>query len=108
MSGPTTILTPFQTNLSVGTTAMMNAIPANPTRKGLVIANNGAASDIVNVTFGPGTIQTPNTPSATSGIPIAGGTTFSMLPAMANDVSMGASVNVIASAAATPISVLEF
>jgi len=103
---PTTILTPFQTNVSVGTTAMMAAVPANPTRKGLIIANNGTG--ILNVTFGPGTISQPNTPSATSGIPIAGGTSFSMLPAMAPNVSMGAQLNMIAAAAATPVSILEF
>ena len=114
MAQPTTVLTPFQTTASVGVTAMMNALPANPTRKGLIIANNGALTGTppegptVNVTFGPGSISAPNTPSATTGVPIAAGQTFSMLPAMADNVSMGAQVNAIASAAATPVTFLEF
>ena len=109
MSGPTTILTPFQTNLSVGATAMMAAIPANPTRKALVIANNApltggppATGPAINVTFGP------NVPTTPTGIPIAAGTAFSFFPYAANDISMGAQINVIAGAAATPVSVLEF
>jgi predicted flavoprotein YhiN len=108
MSQPTTVLNPSQMNVSVGTTAMMAAVGANPTRRGLVIANNGAVTDVVNVTFGPGTISAPNTPSATSGVPIAGGATFSLLPWSAANVGMGAQLNMISSTAATPVTVLEF
>ena len=111
MSGPTTILTPFETNVIVGTSAMINAVPANPTRKALIISNNGPNTETVNVTFGainPGAVSPPNLPSATTGIPIVGGSSFSLFPYASSDISMGAQLNMIASAAATPVSVLEF
>ena len=111
MSGPTTILTPFETNVIVGTSAMINAVPANPTRKALIISNNGPNTETVNVTFGainPGAVSPPNLPSATTSIPIVGGSSFSLFPYASSDISMGAQLNMIASAAATPVSVLEF
>jgi hypothetical protein len=114
MSQPTTVLNPSETDILVGTTAMMAAVGANPTRRGLVIANNAPltgtppAGPSINVTFGPGPIGQPNTPSATRGIPIAAGTSFSLLPWSSANIGMGAQLNMIASAAATPVSVLEF
>ena len=78
----------------------MNAVPANPTRNGLVIANNG--SDQVNVTFGS------HVPSESSGIPILAGAVFSLLPRTDDSVALGAAVNVIAAADDTPVTILEF
>jgi hypothetical protein len=95
-----TTLLPNETNLEVGTTAMMGAIPANPTRSGLIICNNG--TDTVNVTFGQ------STPSATTGIPLT--TTnpiFTLLPRN-EQVALGAQLNFIAASADTPVSVMEF
>lgn len=117
-----TNLLPWTTNLTVGTTAIMAALPANPTRKGLIIANNAPLSGTppagpsINVTFGGGTalgtsqgtvIIPPPPPTATTGIEIAAGTSFILPPAQAPNVALGAQLNMIASAAATPVSVLE-
>jgi|SRR5215469_343785 len=45
-----TILGPNQYNLSVGNTALLAAVPANPTRMGLTIQNNSA--NTITFTFG--------------------------------------------------------
>jgi hypothetical protein len=125
MSGPTTILTPFETNVVVGTTAVIAALPANPTRNALIIANNAPTTDPtgaavaagetpgaqINVTFGPvnpALVNPLHMPTATTGIPIQAGQTFSLMPYMANNISMGAQVNVIASGAGTPVTFIEF
>jgi hypothetical protein len=100
MAQQTTILLPFQTNVTAGTEAIMAAVLANPTRNGLIIANNGG--DQVNVTFGP------NVPSATTGIPIAAASVFTLVPRNADSMALGAAVNVIAAAADTPVSIFEF
>lgn len=110
-----TNLMPWETNLSIGTTAVLGAIPANPTRKGLVITNNGA--DPVNVTFGGNkmimtsqgvAILPPDPPTSTTGIQIAAGQSLTLPPAQTPAVALGAQLNMIAGAAATPVSVLEF
>lgn len=107
-----TNLAPFQTTINVGTTAMMNAVKANPSRKALMVCNNGPAGSIVNITFGPGTTSMPNTPSATTGVPIPGGAVvnscLSLFPYLGQNIAMGAQLNMIASAAGTPVTVLEF
>lgn len=101
-----TNLAPFETNVTVGTTATMAAVAANPTRKGLMLCNSGPAGSTINVTFG--TI----TPTATTGIVLAGGAVaascLNLMPYMNTNVSMGAQINAIASAAGTPLVALEF
>jgi hypothetical protein len=124
MSGPTTILTPFETNLVVGTTPVIAAVPANPTRKALLIANNAVKADFtgtvpagetpgsqINVTFGPvnqAMVNPLHMPTATTGIPIQAGDTFSLFPYAASDISMGAQINMVASSAGTPVTIVEF
>jgi len=92
-----TNLAPFQTNVTVAVTATMNAVPANPTRKGLILC---AGANPVNVSFG--TV----TPTATTGLAIAAGTCFSFLPYMGATVAMGAQINTIGAMAST-LSVFE-
>jgi len=108
----TTNLAPFQTTVTAGTTAIMAAVPANPTRRGLMLCNVGAMGVTIYVTFGPGTVTMPNTPSATNGIPIPGGalpnSCLDLLPWSSANIGMGAQINVVASMAGTPVTVLEF
>lgn len=114
MSQPTNLM-PFQTNVTVGTTPIMGALPANPARKGLIISNNGTGQ--VNLTFGGGTalgtslgtvIIPPPPPTTTTGLALQAGTSFELLPAMAPNVAMGAQINAIAGAAGEQLSFLEF
>src|SRR5215475_48436 len=131
MSGPTTILTPFDTSLTIGTTAVIGAIPANPTRKALLISNNAPPIEptgttapgpvpanatpgaVVYVTFGEPNQAAVNplhwpSPTTGTGIPIQAGQTFSLFPYAATDISMGAQINMVATAASTPVYVVEF
>jgi len=106
---------PFQTNVVVGTTAMIGVVAANPTRSGLVIANDAPTSgsspaSVINVTFGEvntAMVNPPNMPSETTGIPIAAGQTFTLMPGR-EDTNVGAQLNMIASEADTPVSIFEF
>lgn len=104
----TTVLAPFQTNLTIGTGATLNAVPANPSRRGLIICN-GHATQTITVGFGS------NTPvSGTSGLVIPGGNAVAScwyaLPnvGISPAVGIGAAINIIASGASTPVTVLEF
>ncbi|MBO0710399.1 MAG: hypothetical protein J2P47_03860, partial [Acetobacteraceae bacterium] len=76
------------------------------------VCNNGPAGSVVNITFGPGTTSAPNTPTATTGVPLPGGAVtnscLSLFPYLGPNISMGAQLNFIASAAGTPVTVLEF
>ena len=89
-------------------TAVMAAIPANPTRKGLMLCNaaTGTTPASVNITFG--TI----TPTTATGIQLPGGAVpnscLTLMPYMGPNIAMGAQINAIASAAATPLTALEF
>lgn len=103
-----TALAPFQTNATIGTGATLSVLPVNPTRRGLIICN-GHASQSITVGFGS------NTPvSLTSGLVIPGGNTaascFNFIPNNLTSplVSIGAQVNIIASGASTPVTLLEF
>lgn len=102
-----TNLAPFEWDIIAGTTAQMAAVPANPTRKALIICNVGVSGTIVYVTFGQ-----HSTPSSSAGVPLAGGAVINsclnLLPFASSNVAMGAQINVIASAAGTPTVVLEF
>lgn len=102
-----TNLAPFEWDVLAGTTAIMAAVPANPTRKALIVCNAGVAGVIVYVTFGQ-----HSTPSLSGGLPLAGGAVsnscLNLLPFATNTVAMGAQINVIATAAGTPVVVLEF
>lgn len=104
----TTALSPFQTNLTIGTSATVAAVPANPSRRGLIICN-GHASQTITVGFGA------NTPvSGTSGLVVPGGNAVAScwyaLPnvGISPSVGIGAQINIIASGASTPVTVLEF
>lgn len=104
-----TVLSPFQTNLTVGTSATLNAVPANPSRRGLIICNgNATAANNVIVGFGS------NTPTTSSGLIIPGGNVaascFYAMPITVGSpiIGMGAQINLIAVAASTPVTILEF
>ena len=102
-----TNLAPFQRDVTVGTTAVMAAVPANPTRKGLMLCNTGATGQTIYVTFGT------LTPVAGNGVPLQSTGAFAtaclnLMPYMGPNIAMGAQINAIASAAATPLTALEF
>lgn len=118
-----TALNPVQTNVTIGTTAVLGVLPANPTRRGLIVTNNAPLSGTppagpsVNISFGGQkllitsggvAILPPDPPTATTGIEIPAGQSFTLPPAQTPDVALGAQVNAIASAAATPLTFLEF
>jgi hypothetical protein len=104
-----TNLGPFQTNVTVGTSATLAAVGANPSRRGLVICN-GHASQSITVTFG-----TITPVSLTSGLVIPGGNVVASCwyaPVVGTGSGpvggLGAQINMIASGASTPATVLEF
>jgi hypothetical protein len=100
-----TNLMPFETNVIVGTTAVMAAVPPNPSRKGLLLCN-AAASGTIWVTFGK------IIPQANVGVPLAGGAVINsclnLMPYLGPSIAMGAQINAIASAASTQLVALEF
>jgi hypothetical protein len=102
-----TNLAPFEWDVIAGTTAIMAAVPANPTRKALIVCNAGVGGTVVYVTFGQ-----HSSPALNVGVPLAGGAVINsclnLLPFASSNVAMGAQLNVIASAAGTPVVVLEF
>jgi hypothetical protein len=104
-----TNLGPFQTNVTVGTGATLAAVGANPSRRGLVICN-GHASQSITVTFG-----TITPVSLTTGLVIPGGNVVASCwyaPIVGTGSGpvggLGAQINMIASGASTPTTVLEF
>lgn len=107
--GQQTNLGPAETDLSIGNSASMNAVPANPSRRGLVVCNDHATQTI-NMTFGPN-----STPSATVGLRIPAGNTtascwYSPIPGTGAGPAggIGAQINLFASGASTPVTVFEF
>ncbi len=101
-----TNLGPFQTDLSINNSATMGAVGANPSRRGLIVCNDHA-SNTINLSFGS------NTPSATAGIRIPGGNVtascwYSGAAQSPGTGGIGAQINLFASGASTPVSVLEF
>jgi hypothetical protein len=93
-----TVLGPITTTVSVATTAIMAALPANPTRKGVTICNGSATLFItfttgsvtpVNLTTGQvlptGTVATSCYTIGTTGVSATGG--------------VGAQINVVGSGA---------
>lgn len=100
-----TNLGPFETDLSIGNTASMNAVPANPTRRAVIICNDHA-SQTINVTFG-----TASTPSATVGLRIPGGNAVASCwysSSASTGGGQGAQINFFASGATTPVTVFEY
>lgn len=103
-----TALAPFETNATIGASATLGVLPANPSRRGLILCN-GHASQSITVTFG-----TITPVSLTTGVVIPGGNTaascFNLLPNILASplVGVGAQVNAIASGATTPLTALEF
>lgn len=97
---------PFQTDLSIGNSATMGAVGVNPSRRGLIVCNDHA-SQTINLSFGT------NTPSATAGIRIPGGNVtascwYSGAAQLPGTGGIGAQINLFASGASTPVTVLEF
>ena len=104
----TTVLGPVTTTISVGTAAILAALPSNPTRRAVIICNGSAAA---TATFTTGTIVTPV--SLTTGVVLQTGNVASscfqlgtMGPTPAGGV--GAQINVVASASSTPVTFIEF
>ena len=110
--GQQTNLGPFETVVSVGNTASMNAVAANPSRRGLVICNgNATAANVITVSFGPSI-----TPTDGVGLIIPGGLvaascwTAPVIGTGAGPVGgLGAQINMIGHVAGpTSVAVLEF
>ena len=103
-------LGPNQYNLTIGTSATLAAIGANPTRKGITICNgNATAANVVTITFG--TVVTPV--DGTTGIVIPGGqvaaSCLTLPPSGIGTVgNLGAQINMIAHAGSTPVSAVEY
>ena len=103
----TTVLGPVTTTISVGTAAILAALPSNPTRRAVTICNGSAAA---TATFTMGTIVTPV--SLTTGIVLQTGNVatscFTVGSVSGPSGGVGAQVNVIASATSTPVTFLEY
>jgi hypothetical protein len=103
----TTILGPVTTTVSVGTAAILAALPSNPTRRAVIICNGHATN---TATFTTGTITTPV--NLTTGVVLQTGNVASscfQLGSMGFPAgSVGAQINVIASATSTPVTFVEF
>jgi len=101
-----TIGTPFQTTLSVTTSATTAALAYNPSRKGLIICNgNATGTNNVYVGFGA------NIPTVGTGLVIPGGLVVAScwyaLPGLANpNIGVGAQIHLIATAT-TNVTLLE-
>jgi len=103
-----TVLTPFQTNLTIGTSATLNAVPANPSRKGLIICNGIASANAITVTFG-----TTTPVDRTTGLVIPGANAvascFYVLPGNLGGIAgIGAQINIVGQTTSMPVTVLEF
>lgn len=107
--GQQTNLGPFETVLSIANTASMNAIPANPSRRGLIICNgNATAANNITVSFGPSI-----TPTDGVGLIIPGGlvaaSCWNSFSATGIAGGMGAQLNMIGHVAGpTSVAVMEF
>jgi hypothetical protein len=103
----TTVLGPVTTTLSVGTAAILAALPSNPTRRAVTICNGSAAN---TATFTTGTVVTPV--SLTTGVVLATGNVatscFTLGQPGGPGGGMGAQINVIASATSTPVTFIEY
>lgn len=102
-----TILSPFQTTVSIANTATLNAIPANPSRRGFIICNsNATAANVITVAFGS------ITPTDGVGLIIPGGQVQASCwgSGQAGVVGgLGAQMNMIGHVAGpTSVTVLEF
>ena len=101
--GTPSIAGPNEYQLSVGNTALLAGVPANPTRLGLQIQNNSA--NIITFTFGA---VTPV--SQATGIQIAANTLFTLPPSGIGLLgNLGAQVNFIANVAGpSNVTVIEY
>jgi len=102
-----TNLGPFQTTVSVPNTVVLNAVPANPSRRGLIICNsNATAANIITVGFGA------NSPTDGVGLIIPGGQVAAscvFINQPPGGGGMGAQLNMIGHVAGpTSVVVLEF
>jgi len=106
------VAAPSQTNLGPVTwaltasgTAAMAAVPANPSRRGFTICNNHA-SQTVNFTTGTVTPVSGSVGQFLAANNVA--TSCYTTPALTAGVGVGAQINIIASGATTPVTVLEY
>jgi hypothetical protein len=103
-----TSLGPFQTTVSVPNTVVLNAVPANPSRRGFTICNsNATAANIITVGFGS------NSPTDGVGLIIPGGqvqaSCLTILGPPPTGGGMGAQMNMIGHVAGpTSVVVLEY
>ena len=95
--------------VTAGAAATMAALPSNPTRKAVIICNGSATA---TVTFTTGLTPTPV--SLTTGVVLQTGNVAASCFTIGNPsggtagAGIGAQINVIASAASTPVTFLEF
>jgi hypothetical protein len=101
-----TVLGPFMTTATVGASATLGAVPANPSRRAMTICN-GHATQTVTFTFG-----TLTPVSLTTGQVLPAGNVvascFTVPPIASVSGGIGAQLNLIASGAATPVTVFEY
>lgn len=101
-----TVLGPNISTISVGTSAVLAAYPSNPARRAITICNGSAAN---TVTFTFGTSVTPV--SLTTGqvlLTNSGANINCYTSPLQILTGIGAQVNLIASGASTPVTVIEY
>jgi hypothetical protein len=105
VKGQGLFLGPNVYSITAGASATMAAVPANPSRRAFTICNGHATQ---TATFTVGTALTPV--SLTTGLVLATGNVVASCYTTPSSITsgVGAQINVIASGASTPVTVLEF
>jgi hypothetical protein len=102
----TTVLSPVTTSITASGTATLAALPSNPSRRQVIICNGSATA---TATFTTGSV-TPV--SLTTGVVLQTGNVasscFTMGSGASPGLSVGNSINVIASTGGVPITFVEF
>lgn len=103
----TTVLGPNMTTVTVGTAAVLAALPSNPARRAVTVCNGAAATNILTMTTG-----TLTPVAGTTGIVMPPGNLTTSCFTIGNPIGpiggVGAQVNLIASAASTPVTIIEY
>jgi hypothetical protein len=104
-------LGPAMTSVSVNTAGTLAALPSNPSRRGVTLCNEHATN---TVTFTLGTLSPV---SLTTGRVLAAGNLVTScitigssqgVPTTTGGSNVGAQVNLIASGASTPVTIIEY
>jgi hypothetical protein len=104
----TTAATPYSYNLTIGTVSVQ-ILPANPSRKALLLFNPSNNTVSVCPAFTPGGTALAAVVNGAGSISVLSGGGFLMLPQPGwPDIGLGSAFNAIASGAGTPFTVWEF